>query len=191
MAAALNGNGGSASGLSSERTKVSVLGGGAWGSALALHAARMGHDVLLWALEKEVAQQINEQHENTTFLPVGGNGWLGRLATLPMPTPVLPPACAHPDCHACASMLKLRLMLSKKYNTLLAAPAGLSAARLAARLQRHQGGGGAWRDPAPGHPHSLCGAHGEQAGRQVTSGHTYFQAPAYALPPVPYRATCL
>ena len=33
------------SGLSSERTRVSVLGGGAWGTALALHAARMGHEV--------------------------------------------------------------------------------------------------------------------------------------------------
>ena len=51
----------------------------------------------------------------------------------------------------------------------MAAPAGLSSARLAARLQRHQGGGGARRDPAHGHPHSLCGAHGEKAGRQAGS----------------------
>lgn len=57
-------------GLSSERIKIGVLGGGAWGTALALHAARMGHDVLLWALEKEVAQHINEDHENKNFLPV-------------------------------------------------------------------------------------------------------------------------
>ena len=85
MAAALNGNGGSASGLSSERTKVSVLGGGAWGTALALHASRMGHDVLLWALEKEVAQQINAQHENTTFLPVGGSGCTGKHCTGGLP----------------------------------------------------------------------------------------------------------
>jgi glycerol-3-phosphate dehydrogenase (NAD(P)+) len=33
---------------------VGVIGGGAWGTALAIHAARMGHDVLLWALEPEV-----------------------------------------------------------------------------------------------------------------------------------------
>lgn len=56
-------------GLSSERIKIGVLGGGAWGTALALHAARMGHDVLLWALEKQVAQHINEDHENKNFLP--------------------------------------------------------------------------------------------------------------------------
>ncbi len=62
------------SALSSERTRVAVLGGGAWGTALALHAARMGHDVLLWALEPEVKQAVNEEHENTVFLKVGGAG---------------------------------------------------------------------------------------------------------------------
>ncbi|PRW59103.1 glycerol-3-phosphate dehydrogenase [Chlorella sorokiniana] len=55
-------------GLSSERTNIGVLGGGAWGTALALHAARMGHDVLLWALEPEVVRQVNEEHENNTYL---------------------------------------------------------------------------------------------------------------------------
>lgn len=58
-------------GLSSERTTIGVLGGGAWGTALALHAARMGHDVLLWALEPEVVRQVNEEHENKTYLKVG------------------------------------------------------------------------------------------------------------------------
>ena len=66
------------SGLSSERTKIGVLGGGAWGTALALHAARMGHGVLLWALEERVARQINEEHENKTFLPVCGGVACGR-----------------------------------------------------------------------------------------------------------------
>ena len=47
-----------------------MIGGGAWGTALALHASRMGHDTLLWALEKEVADAINTQHENTVFLKV-------------------------------------------------------------------------------------------------------------------------
>ncbi|KAL4427998.1 hypothetical protein ABPG75_002087 [Micractinium tetrahymenae] len=56
------------SGLSSERTRIAVLGGGAWGTSLALHAARMGHEVLLWALEPEVKRAVNEEHENTTYL---------------------------------------------------------------------------------------------------------------------------
>lgn len=31
------------------RTQVGVLGGGAWGTALAIHCARMGHEVMIWA----------------------------------------------------------------------------------------------------------------------------------------------
>ena len=53
--------------LSSERAKVSVLGGGAWGTALALHAGRKGHDVLIWAREPEVVEAVNTLHENTVF----------------------------------------------------------------------------------------------------------------------------
>lgn len=54
--------------LSPRRTTVAVIGGGAFGTALATHAARMGHNTLLWALEKEVVEAINTVHENTVFL---------------------------------------------------------------------------------------------------------------------------
>ena len=67
------------SALSSERTRIAVLGGGAWGTALALHAARMGHEVLLWALEPEVKRAVNEEHENTVFLKVGPPGGEGMV----------------------------------------------------------------------------------------------------------------
>jgi glycerol-3-phosphate dehydrogenase (NAD(P)+) len=49
--------------------RVSVVGGGAWGTALASHCARAGLAVRLWAREPEVAQAINGRHENTLFLP--------------------------------------------------------------------------------------------------------------------------
>jgi hypothetical protein len=45
----------SRSGLSDERTQIGVIGGGAWGTALGIHCARMGHNVLLWAREPEVS----------------------------------------------------------------------------------------------------------------------------------------
>lgn len=45
------------SGLSVERTQIGVLGGGAWGTALGIHCARMGHKVLMWAREPEVCRQ--------------------------------------------------------------------------------------------------------------------------------------
>src|SRR6185312_13232908 len=49
-------------------TTVSVLGAGAWGTALASHAARLGHDVRLWALETEVADEITRRHTNSVYL---------------------------------------------------------------------------------------------------------------------------
>ncbi|MCF8473416.1 MAG: NAD(P)-dependent glycerol-3-phosphate dehydrogenase [Emcibacter sp.] len=49
--------------------KISVIGGGAWGTALASMAARAGRDVMLWAREEGVVTSINETHENKEFLP--------------------------------------------------------------------------------------------------------------------------
>ncbi|GLC41900.1 hypothetical protein PLESTB_001045100 [Pleodorina starrii] len=52
-----------------ERTKVGVLGGGSWGTALAIHCARMGHDTVLWARGSATVDAINTRHENTQYLP--------------------------------------------------------------------------------------------------------------------------
>lgn len=49
--------------------RVAVVGGGAWGTALAAHAARLEHDVALWAIESEVADDVTTLHENRTYLP--------------------------------------------------------------------------------------------------------------------------
>lgn len=48
--------------------KIGVIGGGAWGTALAQVAARGGEPVLLWAREPEVVASINDAHENRQFL---------------------------------------------------------------------------------------------------------------------------
>jgi len=48
--------------------KIGVMGGGAWGTALASVAARGGESVLLWAREPEVVEAINATHENPLFL---------------------------------------------------------------------------------------------------------------------------
>ncbi len=49
--------------------RIGVLGGGAWGTALAQLAAQDGEPVLLWAREPDVTASINLAHENRTFLP--------------------------------------------------------------------------------------------------------------------------
>jgi glycerol-3-phosphate dehydrogenase (NAD(P)+) len=48
--------------------KIAVVGGGAWGTALAAHAARLEHDVRLWAREPDVVSDVNERNENRLFL---------------------------------------------------------------------------------------------------------------------------
>ncbi|HYK81911.1 MAG TPA: NAD(P)H-dependent glycerol-3-phosphate dehydrogenase [Gemmatimonadales bacterium] len=52
-------------------TRLAVLGGGAWGTALADLLARKGtfQSVTLWAREPEVVQSVNAEHVNHVFLP--------------------------------------------------------------------------------------------------------------------------
>jgi len=48
---------------------ISIIGAGAWGTALALAARRAGNDVTLWAYEADIVAAINDAHENTLYLP--------------------------------------------------------------------------------------------------------------------------
>lgn len=48
---------------------IAVLGGGAWGTALAETARRAGRRVTLWARSQETVDEINTKHSNETYLP--------------------------------------------------------------------------------------------------------------------------
>jgi glycerol-3-phosphate dehydrogenase (NAD(P)+) len=58
---------------------IGVLGAGSWGTALAVHLARVGHGVRLWAREPEVVGDMKNRRENTAF-----------LAGVPLPDAVRP-----------------------------------------------------------------------------------------------------
>jgi glycerol-3-phosphate dehydrogenase (NAD(P)+) len=47
---------------------VAVIGGGSWGTALAIHIARTGTPVHLWAREPEVVEGINSRHRSPWYL---------------------------------------------------------------------------------------------------------------------------
>lgn len=47
---------------------ISVVGAGAWGTALAKHLAQKGFTIRLWAHEHDVVSAINSTHENPVFL---------------------------------------------------------------------------------------------------------------------------
>lgn len=53
----------------SKYQSVGVIGAGAWGTALAQTAASAGRSVTLWSFEQDVADAINDKHENTIYLP--------------------------------------------------------------------------------------------------------------------------
>ena len=50
------------------RYPVGIIGGGAWGTALAAVMAQIHDEVLIWAREDEVVSSVNTAHQNTTFL---------------------------------------------------------------------------------------------------------------------------
>ena len=54
--------------------KVSILGAGSWGTALAIHLARSGHGVLLWGRDSEVTRSIETDRLHPR-----------RLASIPIP----------------------------------------------------------------------------------------------------------
>ncbi len=51
------------------KIQMAVVGGGAWGTAFAMHLAKIAAEVPLWVREETVAHDINTLHENKTFLP--------------------------------------------------------------------------------------------------------------------------
>ncbi len=47
---------------------VAIIGGGSWGTALAIHAARSGAGVRLWAREREVVEAIRTRRRSPWYL---------------------------------------------------------------------------------------------------------------------------
>lgn len=50
-------------------SKMCVVGGGAWGTALASTVAQAGVSTCIWARSDRVVADINERHENSIYLP--------------------------------------------------------------------------------------------------------------------------
>jgi glycerol-3-phosphate dehydrogenase (NAD(P)+) len=70
---------------------VTVLGGGSWGTALALQLARAGHSVRLWARDAIFTTELASCRENKVYLPGVP------LPDTIEPTASLDEACAHSE----------------------------------------------------------------------------------------------
>ncbi len=51
------------------RPQAAVLGSGGWGTALAAHLARVGHDVRLWGRDAHLIAELGRTRVNATYLP--------------------------------------------------------------------------------------------------------------------------
>jgi glycerol-3-phosphate dehydrogenase (NAD(P)+) len=49
--------------------RLAIIGGGAWGTALAVAAHRAGSRPIIWARDRSAAVAINDRHENASCLP--------------------------------------------------------------------------------------------------------------------------
>jgi glycerol-3-phosphate dehydrogenase (NAD(P)+) len=49
--------------------QVTVLGAGGWGTALAVHLARVGHDTRLWGRDAALVAEMNQRRANAVYLP--------------------------------------------------------------------------------------------------------------------------
>ena len=49
--------------------QVAVLGAGSWGTALAVHLGRIGHDVKLWARDRALVEEMSSRRANAVYLP--------------------------------------------------------------------------------------------------------------------------
>jgi len=55
--------------IAAKKRKIAVLGGGSWGTALALLLFQKGHDVAIWELYEEKAEEMRRYRENRKMLP--------------------------------------------------------------------------------------------------------------------------
>jgi len=50
-------------------TQVAILGAGGWGTALAVHLARAGHDACLWGRDAALVDELRARRANAVYLP--------------------------------------------------------------------------------------------------------------------------
>ena len=55
-------------GMNEKSSKIAILGGGAWGTALAAMACSSGHDTCLYARDEAMVEAINRTHRNPHYL---------------------------------------------------------------------------------------------------------------------------
>lgn len=117
--------------------ELGILGAGSWGTALALHLARTGHRVRLWARRRELAEELARERVNSRYLPgqrlpeqVRATGELAELARCEVVLVVVPSHGFRP-----VVQQFLRLLPSGRVASLVSATKGIEVETLARMSQ--------------------------------------------------------
>ncbi len=110
---------------------IAVLGAGSWGTALAVHLGRVGHDVRLWARDVQVAADISTRRANAIYLPDVS------LPESVLVTASIPEALSDTDLvvsaipsHGCRAVMRQAAPLLLPHATIVSATKGLESGTL-------------------------------------------------------------
>ena len=110
---------------------IAILGAGSWGTALAVHLGRVGHDVRLWARDVQVAAEISTRRANAIYLPDVS------LPETVLVTASLPEALSGTDLvvsaipsHGCRAVMRQAAAHLQPHATIVSAAKGLESGTL-------------------------------------------------------------
>ena len=116
--------------------RIAVLGAGSWGTALAVHCARIGHEVRLWGRDAGLMDEIARTRENTPYLPgVSLDSRIDPTASLEQALAGAPLVVAAVPSHGMRHVLRDAAPLMSADAVLMSATKGLETETLARMSQ--------------------------------------------------------
>jgi glycerol-3-phosphate dehydrogenase (NAD(P)+) len=124
--------------------KICVLGAGSWGTALAVHLGRVGHEVRLWARDPQVAADIGTRRANAIYLPdISLPPDVRVTSRLPEALDGIDLVVSAIPSHGCRAVMRQASPLIRSRATVVSATKGLESAsllRMSEVIQEELGG---------------------------------------------------
>ena len=110
---------------------IAILGAGSWGTALAVHCARVGHDVRLWGRDAALIEEIKLTRLNSPYLPeIPLNGRISPTAALETAVTGAPMVIAAVPSHGMRHVLRCAAPFLERAAVVVSATKGLETESL-------------------------------------------------------------